>query len=120
MAYYTNGRADREQNDPDVRPAISGSVEDMSRYETIIIGYPIWHGQAPRIICTFLESYDFAGKTIVPFCTSHSSGVGSSADNLHSLCPDTTVWVEGRRFEAATSEDAIAEWLENAGVVNTW
>lgn len=120
LAYYTNGRVDKEQNDPDVRPAISGGVEDMSRYEAIIIGYPIWHGQAPRIICTFLESYDFAGKTIVPFCTSQSSGIGSSADNLHSLCPDTTVWGEGRRFEAGISEDTIAEWLESVGVVNAW
>lgn len=59
LAYYTNGRADQEQNDPDVRPAISGGVENMDTYDTIILGYPIWHGQAPRIISTFLESYDF-------------------------------------------------------------
>lgn len=57
---------------------------------------------------------------IVPFCTSQSSGIGSSADNLHSLCPDTTVWGEGRRFEAGISEDTIAEWLESVGVVNAW
>ena len=100
LAYYTNGRADQEQNDPDVRPAISGGVENMDEYDTIILGYPIWHGQAPRIISTFLESYDFSGKTIVPFCTSHSSGIGSSADNLHVLCADSTLWMEGRRFEA--------------------
>ena len=56
LAYYTKGRADREQNDPDSRPAISGSVDNMDQYETIVIGYPIWHGQAPRIISTFLES----------------------------------------------------------------
>ena len=104
MAYYTNGRADQEQNDPDVRPAISGGVENMDEYDTIILGYPIWHGQAPRIISTFLESYDFSGKTIVPFCTSHSSGIGSSADNLHVLCADSTLWMEGRRFEAGTSK----------------
>lgn len=100
LAYYTNGRADQEQNDPDVRPAISGGVENMDEYDTIILGYPIWHGQAPRIISTFLESYDFSGKTIVPFCTSHSSGIGSSADNLHVLCADSTLWMEGRRFDA--------------------
>lgn len=113
LAYYTNGRADQEQNDPDFRPAISGSVENMSQYETVVIGYPIWHGQAPRVISTFLESCDFSGKTIVPFCTSHSSGIGSSAVNLHPLCPDTTVWMEGRRFESGTSKDTIAEWLES-------
>ncbi len=76
LAYYTDGRADREQNDPKARPEISGEIENMDNYDTIILGYPIWHGQAPKIIYTFLESYDFSGKTIVPFCTSHSSGIG--------------------------------------------
>jgi len=116
LAYDTNGRADQEQNDPDVRPAISGGVENMDEYDTIILGYPIWHGQAPRIISTFLESYDFSGKTIVPFCTSHSSGIGSSADNLHVLCADSTLWMEGRRFEAGTSKKTIEEWLGNVGI----
>ena len=113
LAYYTGGRADQEQNDPASRPAISGSVENMDSYDTILIGYPIWHGQAPRIINTFLESYDFSGKTMVPFCTSHSSGIGSSATNLHRLCSDSAEWMEGRRFEAGTSRDAIEEWLGN-------
>ena len=76
LAYYTNGRADQEQKDPMARPAISGGVENMDAYDTIILGFPIWHGQAPRIISTFLESYDFAEKTMIPFCTSHSSGIG--------------------------------------------
>lgn len=116
LAYYTNGRADQEQNDPNVRPAISGGVENMDEYDTIILGYPIWHGQAPRIISTFLESYDFSGKTIVPFCTSHSSGIGSSADNLHVLCADSTLWIDGRRFEAGTSKEIIGEWLGSEGI----
>lgn len=111
LAYYTNGRADQEQNDPNVRPAISGSVENMDEYDTIILGYPIWHGQAPRIISTFLESYDFSGKTMVPFCTSHSSGIGSSADNLHDLCSDSAIWLDGKRFEAGTSRGTIEEWI---------
>lgn len=111
LAYYTNSRADQEQNDPDARPAISGGVENMDIYDTIIIGYPIWHGQAPRIINTFLESYDFSGKTILPFCTSHSSGVDSSVDNLHILCPDSTIWLDGRRFEAGTSKEIIEGWI---------
>lgn len=78
-----------------------------------LFGYPIWHGQAPRIISTFLESYDFSGKTIIPFCTSHSSGIGSSADNLHDLCSDSTEWKEGKRFEAAASKEEIEEWLKS-------
>ncbi len=111
LAYYTNGRADQEQNDPDAHPAISGGVENMDAYDTIILGYPIWHGQAPRIISTFLESYDFSGKTMIPFCTSHSSGIGSSADDLHILCADSAVWLDGRRFEAGTSKEIIEEWI---------
>lgn len=111
LAYYTDGRADQKQSDPSVRPAISGGVENMDEYDTIILGYPIWHGQAPRIISTFLESYDISGKTIVPFCTSHSSGIGSSASNLHALCSDSVKWHEGRRFEAGTSKETIEEWL---------
>lgn len=112
LAYYTDGRADQEQNDPSVRPAISGEVENMSQYDTIVLGYPIWHGQAPRIISTFLESYDFSEKIILPFCTSHSSGIGSSASNLHSLCPDSTEWLEGERFEGGTSRETLEGWLE--------
>ncbi len=114
LAYYTNGRADQEQNDPDVRPAISGNVENIDEYDTIILGYPIWHGQAPRIISTFLESYDFSGKTIIPFCTSHSSGVGSSASNLHSLCSESVKWADGKRFENGTSKESIADWIEES------
>lgn len=113
LAYYTNGRADQEQNNPNARPAISGSVENMEEYSTIVLGYPIWHGQAPRIISTFLESYDFSGKTILPFCTSHSSGIGSSADNLHDLCSDSVNWLEGKRFEAGTTKEAMETWLKN-------
>lgn len=113
LAYYTNGRADQEQNDPSARPAIAGKVENMEGYDTIILGYPIWHGQAPRIISTFLESYDFSEKTIIPFCTSHSSGIGSSADNLHELCPDSVNWLEGKRFEAGTTKETMEDWLKS-------
>lgn len=110
LKYYTNGRADKEQADPSVRPAISGSVENMEKYDVVFLGYPIWHGQAPRIISTFLESYDFADKTIVPFCTSHSSSIGSSDTNLHSLAPNAD-WVSGRRFASGTSQNTVAEWI---------
>ncbi len=116
LAYYTNGRADQEQDDPDARPAISGGVANMDAYDTIILGFPIWHGQAPRIISTFLESYDFSGKTIVPFCTSHSSGVGSSADNLHSLCAESVEWRDGKRFESGVSKESVQKWIEEIGI----
>lgn len=116
LAYYTNGRADQEQNDPDARPGISGGVENMDEYDTIILGYPIWHGQAPRIISTFLESYDFSGKTIIPFCTSHSSGIGSSASNLHTLCSESTEWLDGKRFAAGVSKESVQNWIGEIGI----
>ncbi len=115
LAYYTGGRADKEQDDSTARPAISGIVQNMEQYDTILLGYPIWHGQAPRIISTFLESYDFSDKTILPFCTSHSSGIGSSATALQSLA-ENAKWLSGERFSADTSKDDIADWLESNGL----
>ncbi|MCD8118666.1 MAG: aldo/keto reductase [Lachnospiraceae bacterium] len=115
LAYYTGGRADQEQADSSARPAISGSVENIEQYDVIFLGYPIWHGQAPRIISTFLESYDFSefDVTIIPFCTSHSSGIGSSAEDLHDLCADTVTWMEGQRFSGDATESDVAEWVES-------
>lgn len=115
LRYYTDSRADREQSDSSVRPAISGSVENMEQYDIVFLGYPIWHGQAPRIISTFLESYDFTDKTVVPFCTSHSSGIGSSDRNLHSLASGAT-WFDGRRFSGSESANVISDWIDGLGL----
>ena len=104
-------RANREQNDPDARPAIAGHLDHPENYTVMFLGYPIWWGQAPKIIHTFLESYDFGGVTIVPFCTSGSSGIGSSADNLHALAPDAN-WLPGQRFAGNTSQEEAAAWVE--------
>ena len=109
-------RATKEQNDSSARPAISGTVSNMQEYDFIFLSYPIWWGQAPRIISTFLESYDFSGKTIIPICTSHSSGIGSSATNLHSLVDGSVTWLDGERFSAATSKEEVIEWLEDSGI----
>ena len=109
-------RATREQNDSFARPAISGTVSNMQEYDFIFLSYPIWWGQAPRIISTFLESYDFSGKTIIPICTSHSSGIGSSATNLHSLVDGSVTWLGGRRFSATTSKEEVIKWLEDSGI----
>ena len=117
LEYYSGGRADEEQADSSARPAISGSVENIEQYDTILLGYPIWHGQAPRIISTFLESYDFSGKTILPFCTSHSSGIGSSATNLHSLAANAN-WLDGERFSSGTTREEIQEWLDSLGLIS--
>ena len=108
-------RANQEQNDPDARPAIDGSVENMDGYDVIFLGYPIWWGEAPRIISTFLESYDFTGKTIVPFCTSASSGMGGSAENLAALAGSAT-WLEGARFNPGASQEEVAAWVDGLGL----
>ena len=108
-------RANQEQNDPDSRPAIDGSVDNMEDYDVIFLGYPIWWGEAPRIISTFLESYDLTGKTIVPFCTSASSGMGGSAENLAALAADAT-WLEGARFNPGASQEEVAAWVDGLGL----
>lgn len=117
LKYYTNGRADKEQSDESCRPEISGKVIDMWAYDTVFIGYPIWHGQAPRIISTFLESYDFSEKTLVPFCTSHSSGIGSSDTNLHLLAKNAE-WKSGKRFSDSTEKSEVDDWLKELELNN--
>lgn len=109
---YSNSdcRANQEQNDPTARPAISGGVEDLEDYEVIFLGYPIWWGDAPKIISTFLESYDFDGKTIVPFCTSGSSSIGGSVSDLEALT-DGATWLEGQRFSGSASQETVAQWV---------
>lgn len=111
LNYNTDCRANREQNDDSARPEISGSVSDFEDYDVVFIGYPIWWGQAPKIIYTFIESYNFSGKTVIPFCTSGSSGIGSSATNLHDLASSAT-WLDGRRFDGGASASTVAEWVD--------
>ena len=107
-----NSRTTIEMNDPNARPVISGSVENMEQYDTVFIGYPIWWGEAPRIVSTFVESYDFSGKTIVPFCTSGGSDMGSSAASLEQLTNGAT-WLEGRRLNGSDSQDTVMEWVNS-------
>lgn len=107
-----NSRTTIEMNDPDARPAISGSVENMEQYDIIFVGYPIWWGEAPRIVSTFVESYDFSGKTIVPFCTSGGSDIGSSATSLEQLTNGAT-WLDGRRLNGSDSQDTVMEWVNS-------
>lgn len=103
-------RANQEQQDDNARPAIAADcvVANMDSYDVVFLGYPIWWGIPPKIARTFLESYDFGGKTIVPFCT--SGGSAFSASGLTELAPDA-VWAEGRRLNE-TSQQAVAEWID--------
>ena len=114
---YSNDdcRANQEQNDPTARPAISGSVENLEDYEVIFLGYPIWWGDAPKIISTFLETYDFDGKTIVPFCTSGSSSIGGSVSDLEALT-DGAIWLEGQRFSGSASQETVSQWVNSLGL----
>ena len=111
-----SSRVSLEKNDPASRPAIIGTVENIKKYDVIFLGYPIWWGQAPKIICTFLESYDFSGKTIVPFCTSGSSPIGSSATNLHKFCSNKTTWLSGSRFAVNASRSTVETWVNGLGL----
>ncbi len=110
-----NSRSTIEMNDPDSRPAISGSVENMGQYDIVFIGYAIWWGDAPRIVSTFVESYDFSGKTVIPFCTSGGSGIGSSGSDLGQLTSGAD-WLAGKKFGGGDSKDVIMEWVNGLGL----
>lgn len=111
----SSSRSSIEMNDPNSRPAISGSVNNMNQYDIVFIGYPIWWGEAPRILNTFVESYSFSGKTVVPFCTSASSGVGSSARNLERLSSGAQ-WLSGTRLNGSASRNDIVRWINGLGL----
>ena len=111
----SESRSSVEMNDPSARPAISGSVGNMEQYDVVLIGYPIWWGEAPRIMSTFMESYDFSGKTLAAFCTSASSGFGSSDSALREAA-DNAVWLDGQRFSAGASAEDVMEWADGLGI----
>lgn len=110
---WTNkkSRSSVEMNDPSVRPEIANAVPNMDNYDAVIVGFPIWWGVAPRIIETFLESYDFSGKTIIPFCTSGGSGIGRSDTALHKNVSSDVVWAKGVQINRP-NETAIRRWIE--------
>jgi len=109
LNYNTDCRANAEQNDAAARPAIAGDcvVEDMDAYDVVFLGYPIWWGIPPKIMRTFVESYDLSGKTVVPFCT--SGGSGFSDAGLPELAPGAH-WLAGKRLNGAV-QAAVEEWV---------
>ena len=104
-------RATYEQDHPDTRPKIGGKPLSLKGYTTLYLGYPIWWGMEPRILCTFVESYDFTGITVIPFCTSGRSGIGASGSDLAKLA-GTGRWLDGARHSATSSESALREWVD--------
>lgn len=107
-----NSRSSVEMRDRSCRPEIQSKVEDMSEYDMIFVGFPIWWYREPSIIDTFIEAYDLTGKTVIPFATSGSSGLGETSSNLRSLSPGANV-LEGERFSRLSSESKIREWAQN-------
>lgn len=103
-----NSRSSVETNNPNCRPEIAEKLLDISGYDTVFIGFPIWWYVAPKIIDTFVESYDFSGKTLVPFATSGGSGMGRTVDVLKNLCPSAN-WKSGKVVNGM-SEKALADW----------
>ena len=108
--YNRRSRSMVEMGDKAARPEISALPEELDGFGTILLGYPIWGGQAPRIISTFLENTDLSGKTVIPFCTSNSSGIGNSDTALHSLTDDTVVWQKGIGFKQGGTAEDIISW----------
>ena len=102
-------RSSLEMNDPTSRPTISGKVENMERYDTVFVGFPIWWYVAPTIINTFLESYDFSGKTVIPFATSGGSGLGETAKGLRASC--AAKFAPGKMLNGVLTNEVLQQWL---------
>ena len=107
-----NSRTTIEMNDQKARPAIANDTVNLDSYTTVYIGYPIWWGDAPRIMSTFVEAHDFDGKTVIPFCTSGGSGIGRSGSNLASQA-GSGKWLDGDRLDAGISESKIQDWINS-------
>ncbi len=117
LNYNNNAcRANQEMQDDSSRPALAATVENMEQYDTVILAFPIWWGQAPRIIETFIEAHDFSGKTVLPFCTSGGSGFGRTGKILAALTDDTVNWIEGSCLSASTTAEEMATWLTEKGI----
>ncbi len=108
-------RANQEQNDETARPAIKKTI-DVSKYDTIYLGYPIWWNDVPKIILTFLDTHDLEGKKIIPFCTSGSSEIKNSTQTLMTYNSKLN-WLQGKRLTTSTSKEEIETWLKDLKVI---
>ena len=107
----SSSRATKEQKDKDVRPEIGSEDLSLEGYTTLYLGFPIWWGEEPRILDTFVEKYSFEGITVIPFCTSGSSGIGQSGPNMEALAGSGT-WLDGQRFSGSVTEEDLQSWIE--------
>ena len=108
----SSSRSTIEQNDKNVRPEIGSEEISLEGYTTVYLGFPIWWGEEPRILDTFVEKYSFEGITVIPFCTSASSGIGRSGPNMEALAGSGT-WLDGKRFDGNVSETDLQSWIES-------
>ena len=107
----SKSRSSVEMKDRSSRPAIGNTVENMDQYDTVFVGFPIWWYREPSIIDTFMEAYDFTGKTVIPFATSGGSGLGDSYKNLQALAPGAKV-INGEKFAVSVSGERLKEWVD--------
>jgi flavodoxin len=106
-------RSSIEMKNPASRPAIAGKVDNMDEYGVVFIGFPIWWYVAPTIINTFLEDHDFSGKTIIPFATSGSSGLGKTVEILKPLCSGSVTWLPGKMLNGRSNKEKLLEWVNS-------
>lgn len=111
LNYNSDCRANKEQNDSKARPEIKNNI-DITKYDTIYLGYPIWWGTNPKIILTLLDTYDFTGKTIIPFCTSGSTGISGSVSDLRDYNSKLTI-KDGKRFDSSASDQEIKDFIND-------
>ena len=111
----SKSRTSIETDDPGCRPAIAGELPDLTGYDTVLIGYPIWWGDVPRIISNFVENMDLTDKTLAVFFTSGSSGLGNSMKHLEEQSGAGT-WLEGKRFTSSTTVEELASWAKDLGI----
>ena len=111
LNYNSDCRANREQNDSKARPEIENII-DIAKYDTVYLGYPIWWGTNPKIILTLLDTYDFTGKTIIPFCTSGSTGISGSVDDLRNYNSKLNI-KDGKRFSSSDSDEVVRSFVNN-------
>ena len=111
LDYNNDCRANREQNDSKARPEIKNTI-DISKYDIIYLGYPIWWGTNPKIIFTLLDTYDFTNKTIIPFCTSGSTGISGSVNDLRNYNNKLNI-KDGKRFSLNDSDEVIKDFINN-------
>lgn len=108
-------RSTVEMNDLSSRPEIANKCENMGSYDVVFVGFPIWWYVEPRIIDTFIDSYDFSGKTVIPFATSGGSGLGKTAENFKKLLGENVIVKDGKMLTRASKND-VSGWVKSLGL----